>query len=115
MPKDQEFERLIKDGRHRLISEEIEPTMARLVGAMFARCEIAKASGDQWQIEGACCNMWWVVKGINKIAVGLTSTRKPNEADCVHFSIAAGNEVSRVQTYITDLLGYDPTSNPGWN
>ena len=96
-------------------SEAIEPFAAMLIGRMWARCEAVKTDRDA--LEAQCMNFWWVVRGLNKIAVAITCGRScPGvpEHDGVHFSIAAGNEQSRVRDYIMHALGIDRENWDEW-
>lgn len=93
----------------RLASEEIEPTMARIIGVLFARCEDAKRT---FRVDDAACRMWWAVRAMSKLSIALQDGNSP---DCVHFSIAQTNERRRVRNYLLDLTGKDPENEPNWN
>lgn len=91
----------------RLISEEIEPTFARIIGAMFARCE-AIPNDDTNRLFEACNCFWWTVRGMEKIAIGVRGGLAYNNPDCVHFSLAASNHVRMVSDYIKSRIGIEP-------
>lgn len=87
----------------RLISEEIEPTFARIIGAMFARCEQAK---EGHELYFACNSLWWAVIGMEKIAIAVRG--RAEGADCLHLSLATNNHVRMVSRYINGKIGIDP-------
>ena len=81
----------------RIHSEMIEPTMAYIIGRLFAQCEHVK--DDPNEFFSKCQNFWYAMRKINNLAGTL---------DTPHFSIAAGNELQRVADYIKENLGIDP-------
>jgi hypothetical protein len=89
-----------------IISETLEPTAAFLIGRMFARFQEAKKTGDRHHIESALMRMWWVVKGLNEIAIGVSTA--------THFTIAASNDMRRVAVLIDEELDVDPFNDPMW-
>ncbi len=95
----------------RLISEEIEPTFARIVGAMFARCEAAEGEDALYF---ACNSFWWALQGMEKIAIAVRNPAK--DADCLHLSIATSNHIRMASDYIKGKIGIDPlfSKHPDW-
>jgi hypothetical protein len=96
----------------RLVSEDIEPTFARVIGVMFKRCE--EAQGEH-ALYAACNRFWWAANGINKITIAVRDGH--HDADCVHASLAAGNELRRIADYIRHRIGIDPLTekHPDWD
>jgi len=88
----------------RLISEEIEPTFARIIGVMFARCEAA--AGDDNNLYFACNSFWWAVIGMEKIAIAVRG--RAEGSDCLHLSIATSSHVRMAAEYIKGKIGIDP-------
>lgn len=87
-------------------SEEIEPFAAMFVGRLFARCEEAKATGDEDKYYFALNTLWYGLHGLEKIAIAAVTA--------THFSIAMNNHVCLIARYIKDEIGVDPMTAPGW-
>ena len=81
----------------RIRSEDVEPTMALIIGKLHAQCEAAK--GDTNEFFSRVQNFWFVMRDINNLSSSL---------DTPHFSIAASNHLQQVAHYIKDELGIDP-------
>lgn len=95
----------------KLISEEIEPTFARIIGVMFARCEAAEGENALYF---ACNSFWWAAIGMEKIAIAVRG--RAEGSDCMHLSIATSNNIRMVATYIKGKIGIDPmiTEDRDW-
>lgn len=81
-----------------IISEEIEPTAAMLIGRMFARCEAVPK--DSIEFEHHCQSLWWVIIGLFKISIGVSTA--------LHFSLACNAHRGMVRDYIMKHIGCDP-------
>lgn len=88
-----------------IASEEVEPFAAMIVGRMFARCEAAKAKGETYH-EDAMRNFWYVLHGLEKIAVGIRTA--------THYSVAMNGHICAVARYIEEHAKVDPMTAPGW-
>lgn len=88
-----------------IASEEVEPFAAMIIGRMFARCEAAKAQGETYH-EDAMRNFWYVLHGLEKIAVGIRTA--------THYSIGMNTHINFVVQYIKEHAKIDPTTEPGW-
>ncbi len=72
-----------------ITSEMINPFAAMILGRLFARCEEARKTGDRHRMEDACSHLWYAMKGLNKIAIGVETA--------TYFSVAVMNETRRVR------------------
>lgn len=81
----------------RIRSEDVEPTMALIIGKLYAQCEDAK--GDTNEFFSRMQNLWFVMRDIDRLSSSL---------DTPHFSMAASNHLHQISNYIKDELGIDP-------
>jgi hypothetical protein len=101
-------------------SEFIEPFAGRLLNIWVSRCEIARGVRDEIkakckaenreptfhehldseQFFRECTNLWWGLKGLNKISIVTTGA--------IHFGIAVSNEQRKVAAYIKKHFGFCP-------
>jgi hypothetical protein len=86
-------------------SEAVEPTMLVILATLLARCEAA--SDDPAVLHNQCNRLWEGIRAINMVAICLSGGSTKSES-CVHFSIAASNEMSKVARYIRGKIGVDP-------
>ena len=82
-------------------SEELEPTFARITGALFKACEDAK---DRISLEHACQCFWLGANALERITVCLTCTRNYGDATGTHASLATSANIMRVSSYIKHKL-----------
>ncbi len=85
-----------------IISEELEPTFARVIGKFFVQCEHLRKehSAECVFFVDACGSWWWTMEAMNKMTVGISSA--------IHASLFIGNNMNRVAGYIKEHLGFDP-------
>lgn len=88
-----------------LKSEDIEPTMVKIMCHLYAECEQAK---DEFELTNACEHLWYGIEAINKLAVAVSMLRERGGSSCLHFSIAANNEVLKAAEYIEFKTGVNP-------
>jgi hypothetical protein len=89
-----------------LTSEEIEPTMMKILCHLYARCE--KVATDQAALYNACNALWEGINAINMVAICVRCGLELNNSSCLHFSIAASAELGKAARYIQDMIGIDP-------
>ena len=85
-----------------ITSEMVEHTMGLIIGRLWYQCE--EVQDDPYLLEDRCCSLWMATKAINRISTVLGG--KPNR--CAHFSIAMGNNMSMVSSYIKEKLDFNP-------
>ncbi len=90
--------------KYPMVSERIEPTMQYIIGNLFMQCEEA----DEIDMEDACLNLWLGIQCIDRLSTVVCSKKGEKDQYPVHFSIAAGNERSKVASYIEEKLGFNP-------
>jgi hypothetical protein len=89
----------------KLTSEDVEPTMTKIMCHLYERCENAK--GDDDHLHHACNCLWEAMRAISMISICLRPAFG-NDASCLHFSIAANNEMGKAAKYIETMIGIDP-------
>lgn len=92
------------DAPLKLQSEQVEPTMVKILATLISRCEAVKDNSAA--LFCACNTLWYAIKAIDMIAICLRIGVEDNQ--CQHFSIAASNEKLNVARYIEELTGIDP-------
>jgi hypothetical protein len=84
-----------------IASEELEPTFARITGALFKACEDAEPGIP---LEHACQRFWLGANALVRITVCLRCGDYKDSTG-IHASLAASTNVSRVSKYIKHKLG----------
>jgi hypothetical protein len=90
-----------------IASEELEPTFARITGALFKACEDAEPGVS---LEMACQCFWLGANALDRVMVCLRCDCDYKDATGVHASLATSNNIRRVSTYIKHKL--DLTDEP---
>lgn len=91
-------------------SEELEPTFARIIGALFKACEDAE---DGLSLELACQCFWLGANALERIVTCLGCTRKSGDPTGIHASLAVSNTIRQVSLYIQHRLKLDVA--PMWS
>jgi hypothetical protein len=82
-----------------IASEELEPTFARITGALFKACEDAEPGIS---LEHACQRFWLGANALDMITICLRCGDSTPTG--IHASLAASANVSRVSKYIKQKL-----------
>jgi hypothetical protein len=90
----------------KLTSEEIEPTMAKIMCHLLAKCEDSKGDRDEFYL--ACAHLFEGMRAIEMVAICVRGCFPSEDSSCIHFSISASNELGSAIRYIKDNLGIDP-------
>lgn len=87
----------------KITSEQIEPTMAYVLGCWFAQAEQAKAAygAESADYAASLQTLWQGVCCLNRLALLCP--------DAVHANVVMGNYVQRVQRFIQRELGFTPS------
>lgn len=85
-----------------IASEELEPTFARITGALFKACEDAEPGVP---LEHACQCFWLGANALDRVMVCLRCGTDYKDPTGLHASLATSTNVSRVSTYIKHKLG----------
>lgn len=104
---------MFSDTKYPIMSEDIEPAMAHIIGRLYAQVKEAQTREPEepWQeglradaVEDACLNLWLATKAINR----LSTTCSQKRPGAIHFSLVSGNIMSLIDTYIKEILGFSP-------
>lgn len=89
--------------RHPVVSEDLEPFAAYLLGVLGMRVMAAHQTNDP-DLDGYCMRLWWGLRGLREIGIAV--------GNVPHFSVCTSNEEQRAAALITALIGVDPYTDP---
>ena len=85
--------------KYNILSEELEPTFALIIGRLFARCESVKDSEDYADKWIACSKLWFVVTSMSFLSTICETT---------HATITLQNNKRFISNYIEEMIEVDP-------
>ena len=91
-----------------LTSEELEPVMVKVMCHLYAACERARTENDGMGLETACNTLWEGMRAISMVSICIRNCFPHDANCCLHFSLAASNEMAKAAKYIEETLGLDP-------
>lgn len=97
--------------RTSIVSEEIEPFAAMIMGRLFARCEAVK--DEPHKLETACGALLYAAIGLHKIAIAIrVGVERYNDPQGLHFSIASMNNLRLARDHVR-AYGFNPETMEG--